>query len=86
MDNATFSIAKLQHILLNHEFFSKIDGLTPVFMLIYTLLRFTLCRFAPVYAYATSAKALYALTLVAKTIFPRKARREPTYESEYEAP
>lgn len=83
MDNATFSIAKLQHILLNHEFFSKIDGLTPVFMLIYTLLRFTLCRFAPVYA--TSAKALYALTLVAQTIFPRKARREPTFEYEYEA-
>ena len=33
-------------------------------------------------AYATSTAALYAATLSATTILPRKARRDPTYECE----
>ena len=48
----------------------------------------TLCRFAPVltrHAYAISDNALYASTLCARTILPRKARREPTTALEYEA-
>ena len=40
---------------------------------------------APLSAYATSLIALYALTLTAFTILPRKARREPTYAYAYEA-
>lgn len=47
--------------------------------------RFTLCRFAPVFDHAFSTIALYASTLSALTIRPRKARREPIYEYEYEA-
>ena len=41
-------------------------------------LRFTL--------YETSLAALYLATLDALTIFPRKARRDPEFASEYEAP
>lgn len=41
-----------------------------------------LCAFA----YATSLAALYAPTLCALTILPRKARREPTFEYESDAP
>ena len=36
-------------------------------------------------AYATSTAALYAATLSATTILPRKARRDPTYANEYDA-
>ena len=39
-----------------------------------------------VFAYATSLAALYAPTLCALTILPRKARREPTYGYESDAP
>lgn len=45
----------------------------------------TLCRCAPAFAYAISLIALYAATLCALTILPRKARREPTFECEAEA-
>lgn len=37
------------------------------------------------YAHAASLNALYAATLCALTISPRKASREPTYVSAYEA-
>lgn len=37
-------------------------------------------------AYATSLTDLYAATLCARTILPRKARREPTLENESDAP
>ena len=43
---------------------------------------FSFCRFAPALRasrYATSTIALYAATLCALTILPRKARREPTF-------
>ena len=36
-------------------------------------------------AYATSTATLYAATLSATTILPRKARRDPTYAYEYDA-
>ena len=36
-------------------------------------------------AYATSTAALYAATLSATTILPRKARRDPTLEYEFDA-
>ena len=48
---------------------------------------FSFCRFAPALRasrYAASLNALYAATLCALTSFPRKARREPTYELEYD--
>ena len=44
-----------------------------------------LARCASVHAYATSVAALYAATLCARTILPRKARREPTYVLVYDA-
>ena len=50
---------------------------------------FSFCRFAPALRasrYATSTIALYAATLCALTILPRKARREPTLAPALEAP
>ena len=44
--------------------------------------RFTLCRFAPAYAFSMSD--LNAATLSAITILPRKARREPMIVNVYE--
>ena len=49
---------------------------------------FSFCRFAPAFRasrYATSTIALYATTLCALTILPRKARREPTLAFALEA-
>lgn len=49
---------------------------------------FSFCRFAPAFRasrYAASLNALYAATLCALTILPRKARREPTFAFAYEA-
>ena len=52
---------------------------------------FSLCalgRFATAFrflAYAASANALNAATLCALTIFPRKARRDPTFVPAFEA-
>ena len=49
---------------------------------------FSFCRFAPAFRasrYAASLNALYAATLRALTSLPRKARREPTNESAFEA-
>lgn len=49
---------------------------------------FSFCRFAPAFRasrYAASTIALYAATLCALTILPRKARREPTYVYAYDA-
>ena len=46
--------------------------------------RFALCRFAPVFDHAFSTIALYASTLSALTIRPRKARREPRFAPEYD--
>lgn len=51
---------------------------------IVSLSRFPLCR-CPSTHHATSLIALYAATLAASTIFPRKARRDPTLEFEYDA-
>lgn len=74
---------------------TNFDGLTPVFLDVFVpqTSRFTLFslyalslrsrfRFS---AYATSTAALYAATLSATTILPRKARRDPTYVFEYDA-
>ena len=48
--------------------------------------RFDALAFAlPFSAHASPLIALYALTLSARTILPRKARREPTYVYVYEA-
>ena len=49
------------------------------FVLVASLHALALC------AYATSRIALYAATLCARTILPRKARREPTYAFVFEA-
>ena len=49
---------------------------------------FSFCRFAPAFRasrYAASTIALYAATLCALTILPRKARREPTYVYAFDA-
>lgn len=46
--------------------------------------RFTLFRFYA-FAYATSVIALYAATLCALTILPRKASRDPTLALEFDA-
>ena len=49
---------------------------------------YSFCRFAPAFRasrYAASTIALYAATLCALTILPRKARREPTYVLAYDA-
>ena len=72
------------------------DRLTPVFTQLQerspNTIRtpfFSFCRFAPALRasrYAASLNALYAATLCALTSLPRKARREPTYESALEAP
>ena len=74
---------------------TNFDGLTPVFLdvfvpqtsrftlfLLYALSLRSRFRFS---AYATSTAALYAATLSATTILPRKARRDPTYVFEYDA-
>lgn len=45
--------------------------------------RFTLCRFAPAYAFSMSD--LNAATLSAITILPRKASRDPTFVLAFEA-
>lgn len=67
-------------------FLNIIDRLTPVFDIKTAFenhsnaVRFTLCRFASVsLLYANDDVALYAATLDAFTIFPRKARRDPMY-------
>ncbi len=44
-----------------------------------------LARCVSVHAYAISMADLYAATLSARTILPRKARREPTYVYVYDA-
>ena len=82
-----FQGAKL--LIFTHiaENFSKIDGLTPVFRCLRAS-GITLCRFAPafsLYAHAASTIALYASTLAALTILPRKARRDPTNVLELDA-
>ena len=71
------------------------DRLTPVFVYpkngVRTLSESRSFRFVaslPLYRasrYATSSNALYATTLCAFTIWPRKARREPTCAPAYEA-
>ena len=71
------------------------DRLTPVFTLCKNGVRtpseprsfrfvasLSLCRAS---RYATSSNALYATTLCAFTIWPRKARREPTSAFAFEA-
>ena len=63
----------------SRKFFDRLTPVLPLFVASLPLFR------APLHAYATSAVALYAATLAARTIRPRKARREPTYANAYEA-
>ena len=63
---------------------TNFDGLTPVFLDVFVpqTSRLDALRFV---AYATSTAALYAATLSATTILPRKARRDPTFGYECDA-
>ena len=79
---ATIFQRKQQHHQVPPKFLKFFDRLTPV------MPRLSFCRFAPALRaslYAASLNALYAATLCAFTIWPRKARREPTYELAFEA-
>ena len=70
------------------EKISVADGLTPVFLDVFVpqTSRFeALSLRSRFFAYATSAADLYAATLCATTIFPRKARRDPIYGYECDA-
>lgn len=70
------------------EKFSVADGLTPVFLDVFVpqTSRFeALSLRSRFFAYATSAADLYAATLCATTIFPRKARRDPIFVFECDA-
>ena len=64
-------------------------GLRPYFLMSSCLrhhaLRFVASLPFRFLAYATSTVALYAATLSATTILPRKARRDPTFALEYDA-
>ena len=74
---ATIFQRKPQHHQVPAKILKFFDRLTPV------MPRLSFCRFAPALRasrYATSTIALYAATLCALTILPRKARREPTFE------
>ena len=78
--SAVSGVQRYSFLPISQPFFSKSDGLTPV-LLMSSCLGHTLCRFAPAFsrfAYATSTIDLYASTLAALTILPRKARRDPT--------
>ena len=80
---ATIFQRKPQHHQVPAKFLKFFDRLTPV------MPRPSFCRFAPALRasrYATSTIALYAATLCAITILPRKARREPTPACASEAP
>ena len=72
----------------NHKKTLFFDGLTPVFFEKTNIaLRFhALSLRSRSTLYATDLAALYAATLDALTIFPRKARRDPIFALEYEAP
>ena len=95
MHIVSFPTAKVLIFSEATENSANFDGLTPVFLDVFVpqTSRFTLFslyalslrsrfRFS---AYATSTAALYAATLSATTILPRKARRDPTLASETDA-
>lgn len=66
---------------------TNFDGLTPVFLMS-SCLRHHALRFVaslPLSVYATSTVALYAATLSATTILPRKARRDPKLAIAFDA-
>ena len=66
--------------------FCKIDGLTPVFAFQTgeTFERFNALSLRSRLRYAMAINSLNALTLIARTMIPRKARREPMYALAYE--
>ena len=63
----------------------KIDRLRRFFKCVRRALEYNSNALLSLFAYATSISALYAATLCALTIFPRKARRDPTYALAYDA-
>ena len=90
MHIVSFPTAKVLIFSEATENFTNFDGLTPVFLDVFVpqtsrFLALSLRSRFRFLAYATSTAALYAATLSATTILPRKARRDPTLVLEYDA-